>query len=70
MRHWREGKLGDAMRIKHGFAFKGEFFADEGSHIVLTPGNFRAEGGLNSRVRKRSSTQVQSQRILSSRNET
>lgn len=46
MGSWREGTIGEAMRIKHGFAFKGEFFSTEGSHIVLTPGNFKAEGGL------------------------
>lgn len=46
MMPWRDGVLGDAMRIKHGFAFKGEFFSTDGSHVVLTPGNFKAQGGL------------------------
>jgi type I restriction enzyme S subunit len=32
--------------IKHGFAFPGEHFADAGTHIVLTPGNFFDEGGF------------------------
>ena len=43
---WPEEKLGDFLRIKHGFAFKGEFFTDSGKHILLTPGNFREDGGL------------------------
>jgi len=34
------------MRIKHGYAFKGEFFSDGGPYIVLTPGNFYDAGGL------------------------
>ena len=34
------------LEIKHGYAFLGEHFADSGSHIVLTPGNFYDEGGF------------------------
>ncbi|MBC7602628.1 MAG: restriction endonuclease subunit S, partial [Ramlibacter sp.] len=40
------------VRIEHGFAFKGEFFADSGRQIVLTPGNFYEEGGFRSRPGK------------------
>jgi type I restriction enzyme S subunit len=43
---WRERRLGGFFRIKHGFAFKGEFFADDGRYILLTPGNFHADGGI------------------------
>jgi type I restriction enzyme S subunit len=43
---WHECKLGDLFEIKHGFAFKGEYFSDEGPYVLLTPGNFREEGGL------------------------
>ena len=39
-------KLGDLFTIKHGYAFKGEHFGTQGSHIVLTPGNFFDEGGF------------------------
>ena len=46
---WTEGRLGDYFRIRHGYAFKGEFFADSGQYIVLTPGNFQAQGGLQER---------------------
>lgn len=38
--------LGDYFRIKHGFAFKGEFFSESGDFILLSPGNFEAQGGL------------------------
>jgi type I restriction enzyme S subunit len=34
------------LRIKHGWAFKGEFFSDSGPYVLLTPGNFNEEGGL------------------------
>jgi type I restriction enzyme S subunit len=43
---WREVQLGDYIRIKHGFAFKGEFFGESGSHVLLTPGNCYPRGGL------------------------
>lgn len=49
---WREIQLGDAFSIKHGFAFKSEFFADEGQHMVLTPGNFHEPGGFRARPGK------------------
>ncbi|WP_308389243.1 restriction endonuclease subunit S [Acidithiobacillus sp. AMEEHan] len=43
---WRDCNLGDLLEIKHGYAFLGEYFADVGTHIVLTPGNFFDEGGF------------------------
>ncbi|CAK0740420.1 type I restriction enzyme, S subunit [Gammaproteobacteria bacterium] len=46
MEKWRDYKLGDLLEIKHGFAFLGEYFANAGTHIVLTPGNFFDEGGF------------------------
>ncbi|MEX1183993.1 MAG: restriction endonuclease subunit S [Gemmatimonadota bacterium] len=46
MAEWRDCKLGDLIEVKHGFAFLGEHFADTGTHIVLTPGNFLDEGGF------------------------
>ena len=46
MTDWQLLRLGDALSVSHGFAFKGEFFCDEGDLIVLTPGNFRDEGGF------------------------
>ena len=46
MASWRKCILGDLFEVKHGYAFKGEFFSDEGLFVLLTPGNFREEGGL------------------------
>lgn len=46
MAKWRDCKLGDLLAIKHGYAFLGEHFADSGTHIVLTPGNFFDAGGF------------------------
>jgi len=45
---WQEIALGDAFRIKHGFAFKSQYFSDGGEWVVLTPGNFKEEGGFRS----------------------
>lgn len=52
MAAWRDCKLGDLLQIKHGFAFLGEHFASTGTHVVLTPGNFREEGGFKERSDK------------------
>jgi type I restriction enzyme S subunit len=40
------------LKIKHGFAFKGEYFRDSGDELVLTPGNFKIGGGLQIRAGK------------------
>jgi type I restriction enzyme S subunit len=46
---WREQNLSDFISIKHGFAYKGEYFTDsETSRVLLTPGNFKIGGGLKS----------------------
>ena len=49
---WKSLSLGDALSVKHGFAFKGTFFSDRGSYLVLTPGNFREHGGFRLRAGK------------------
>lgn len=49
---WRDCILGDLLEIKHGFAFLGEHFADAGTHVVLTPGNFLEEGGFKNKGNK------------------
>jgi len=46
MSGWTEVRLGDGLRVHHGFAFKGEFFSPVGKQIVLTPGNFVERGGF------------------------
>jgi len=39
-------KLKDLIDIKHGFAFASDFYTSEGPYVLLTPGNFREEGGF------------------------
>ncbi|MBI2360229.1 MAG: restriction endonuclease subunit S, partial [Deltaproteobacteria bacterium] len=46
MKAWSEMRLGKLVKIKHGFAFKGEHFNDRGDYILLTPGNLYPKGGL------------------------
>jgi type I restriction enzyme S subunit len=46
---WPEAQLGDGIHVKHGFAFKGEYFAASGEYLVLTPGNFLEKGGFRVR---------------------
>jgi type I restriction enzyme S subunit len=46
---WREIQLGDGIHVKHGFAFKGEYFTSYGEYMVLTPGNFLEKGGFRVR---------------------
>lgn len=43
---WKKVKLGDLFQIKHGWAFKGEYFSNEGELIIVTPGNFFEKGGF------------------------
>lgn len=50
--NWRDCALGDLARIKHGYAFKGEFFGSAGTHVVLTPGNFHEAGGFKEKADK------------------
>lgn len=46
MANWVDETLAEGIEVKHGFAFKGEFFAEKGSRILITPGNFHEEGGF------------------------
>ena len=47
MGEWTRVRLGDLMDVKHGYAFKGEFFHDEPpGDFLLTPGNFAIGGGF------------------------
>lgn len=49
---WVEKPLSELCDIKHGFAFKSEFFATEGDYVLLTPGNFYEIGGYRDRGEK------------------
>ncbi|MGV1950978.1 restriction endonuclease subunit S [Agrobacterium vitis] len=47
MNDWTPARLGDLVEIKHGYAFKGEYFRDDPpGQILLTPGNFAIGGGF------------------------
>lgn len=47
LKNWIEHSLGELIRIKHGFAFKGKYFTqDITDSVLLTPGNFRVDGGI------------------------
>jgi type I restriction enzyme S subunit len=46
---WDEREIGKSIKIKHGFAFKSEYFSDEGPYVLLTPGNFFETGGFRDR---------------------
>jgi len=49
---WVERPLAELCYIKHGFAFKSEFFTDRGDYVMLTPGNFYESGGYRDRGEK------------------
>lgn len=50
---WERIKLGPLLRVKHGWAFRGEHFRDRGDYVVLTPGHFQPGGGMKSRDREK-----------------
>ena len=49
---WTTRPLADLCDIKHGFAFKSQFFTDTGDYVMLTPGNFFESGGYRDRGEK------------------
>jgi type I restriction enzyme S subunit len=49
---WHVARLGDFFDIKHGFAFKGQFFSPAGKYILMTPGHFWEEGGFRDQKEK------------------
>jgi type I restriction enzyme, S subunit len=50
---WIKVKLGDIFKVKHGFAFKGEYFVDYHTKTILvTPGNFNIGGGFENQKKK------------------
>ena len=49
---WTEAPLSALCDIKHGFAFKSDFFASSGDYVLLTPGNFYESGGYRDRGAK------------------
>lgn len=64
---WEVATLGDIIRIKHGFAFKGDYFSEEETDdILVTPGNFRIGGGFNYSKLKYYDGEYSSEYILNS----
>ncbi|QWX85032.1 restriction endonuclease subunit S [Cellulophaga sp. HaHaR_3_176] len=49
---WEENPIGAYINIKHGYAFKSEFFVPKSSYTLLTPGNFNEAGGYKSQGQK------------------
>ncbi|MEI7936301.1 MAG: restriction endonuclease subunit S [Verrucomicrobiota bacterium] len=49
---WVEKPFSDLCDIKHGYAFEGKFFSNEGDYVLLTPGNFYEKGGYRDRGEK------------------
>lgn len=46
-REWSQSALGAVLKVHRGYAFKGEYFVEDGPDVLLTPRNFHAEGGLD-----------------------
>ena len=62
---WEEVRLGDVIDVKHGYAFKGQYIADqENNNILVTPGNFKIGGGFKSSKLKYFTGQVPQDYIL------
>ena len=49
---WLETPLASLCEVKHGYAFEGEFFTQEGEYVLLTPGSFYESGGYRERGSK------------------
>lgn len=50
---WKKVTLGELFKVKHGFAFKSEYFTNEPQTTVLvTPGNFSIGGGFQDGKRR------------------
>jgi type I restriction enzyme, S subunit len=58
--------LGDLIQVKHGYAFKGQYFNKKTGDILLTPGNFAENEGLyfTEKNTKRYSGEIPSDFIL------
>ena len=44
---WDQIQLGEVIEVKHGYAFKSEFFSDSGEYVLLSPGNCLETGGFH-----------------------
>lgn len=65
--NWEKVRLSELITIKHGYAFKGQYFVDKPTNDVLvTPGNFFIGGGFNNEKRKYYSGPIYDDFILKS----
>lgn len=49
---WPTVRMGEHFRVKHGYAFKGEYFDSDGPYVLLTPGSFNEAGGYRDQGEK------------------
>lgn len=49
---WKKRDLHKLITIKHGFAFKSEYFSNDGQYVLLTPGSFNESGGFRNQGHK------------------
>ena len=49
---WPMANMGEHFQVKHGYAFKGEYFDLDGPYVLLTPGSFNEEGGYRDQGEK------------------
>src|SRR2546430_5234342 len=49
---WPVARFSALFRVKHGYAFKSQYFDSDGPFVLLTPGNFYEEGGYRDRGEK------------------
>lgn len=49
---WLSSTLEEFIDIKHGFAFKSEYFSSEGNYVLMTPGHFFEAGGFRDQGEK------------------
>lgn len=49
---WEKRELQGLIKIKHGFAFKSDFFTNTGEFVLLTPGSFNEAGGFREQGEK------------------
>lgn len=67
MTEWQKIRLGDHMKVKHGFAFDGKHITDsQTKNILVTPGNFLIGGGFKDKKYKYFSGDFPSEYLLRS----
>lgn len=60
--------LSNFIKVKHGYAFKGDFITtEENNHVLVTPGNFNIGGGFKEQKCKYYTGDIPSDYILSAR---